>query len=124
MAELKYWLIRGALVGLVVLGIGGRLLMRVIAHVEHRPLLVFTPQGTLTVVFAGTVAGLFAGLIYYLVRRFLHQPWLRTTVFIAICELVTWRGVHGLLPVPQLMFMTLALIYLAIIDTMGRQVHS
>lgn len=124
MAELKYWLIRGALVGLVVLGIGGRLLMRVIAHMEHRPLLVFTLQGTLTVVFAGTVAGLFAGLIYYLVRRFLHQPWLRTAVFIVICELVTWRGVHGLLPVPQLMFMTLALIYLCIIDTMGRRVHS
>jgi len=124
MAELKYWLIRGALVGLVVLGIGGRLLMRVIAHMEHRPLLVFTPEGTLTVVFAGTVAGFFAGLIYYVVRRFLRQPWLRTAVFIVICELVTWRGVHGLLPVPQLMFMTLALIYLGIIDTMGRRVHS
>jgi hypothetical protein len=124
MAELKYWLIRGALVGLVVLGIGGRLLMRVIAHMEHRPLFVFTAQGTLTVVFAGTVAGLFAGFIYYLVRRFLRQPWLRTIVFVVICELVTWRGVHGLLPVPQLMFMTLALIYLGIIDTLGRRVHS
>ena len=124
MAELKYWLIRGALVGLVVLGIGGRLLMRVVAHMEHRPLLVFTPQGTLNVVFAGMVAGLFAGFIYYLVRRFLRQPWFRTAVFIVICELVTWRGVHGLLPVPQLMFMTLALIFLGIIDTMGRRVHS
>lgn len=30
--ELRSWLIRGTLVGLVVLGIGGRLLMRVIAH--------------------------------------------------------------------------------------------
>ena len=124
MADLKYWLIRGALVGFVVLGIGGRLLMRVVAHMEHRPLLVFTPQGTLNVVFAGTVAGLFAGFIYYLVRRFLRQPWVRTAIFIVICELVTWRGVHGLLPVPQLMFMTLALIYLGIIDTMGRRVHS
>lgn len=122
--ELRYWLIRGALVGFVVLGIGGRLLMRVIAHMEHRPLFVFTIEGTLTVVFAGTVAGLFAGLIYYLVRRFLREPWLRTLVFVAICELVTWRGVHGLLPVPQLMFMTLALIYLGMIDTMGRRVHS
>jgi len=124
MADLRYWLIRGALVGLVVLGIGGRLLMRVIAHMEHRPLLVFTPQGTLNVVIAGTVAGLFAGFVYYLVRRFLRQPWLRTSVFIAICELVTWRGVNGLLPVPQLMFMTLALVYLGIIDMMGRRLHS
>jgi len=45
-------------------------------------------------------------------------------VFIVICELVTWRGVNGLLPVPQLMFMTLALVYLGIIDMMGRRVHS
>jgi hypothetical protein len=121
---LRTWLIRGALVGLIVLGVGGRLLMRVIAHMEHRPVFVFTIEGTLTVVFAGTVGGLFAGFIYYLARRFLHQPWLRTLVFIAICELVTWRGVHGLLPIPQLMFMTLALVYLIIIDTMGRRMHS
>jgi hypothetical protein len=122
--ELRYWLIRGALVGCIVLGIGGRLLMRVIAHMEHRPLFVLTIEGTLTVVFAGTVAGLFAGLIYYLARRFLRQPWLRTVVFVVICELVTWRGVHGLLAVPQAMFMGLSLVFLAIIDTMGRRVHS
>ena len=98
--------------------------MRVIAYMEHRPLFVFTIEGTLTVVFAGTVAGLFAGLIYYLARRFLRQPWLRTVAFVAICELVTWRGVSRLLPIPQLMFMALALVYLGIIDTMGRRMHS
>ena len=119
--ELRTWLIRGALVGLVVLGIGGRLLMRVVAHMEHRPVFLFTVEGTLTVVFAGTVAGLFAGFIYYLTRRFLRQPWLRTVVFVVICQLVTWRGVHGQLPVPQLMFMGLSLVYLAIVDTMGRR---
>ncbi len=54
--DLRSWLIRGALIGLVVLGIGGRLLMRVIAHMEGR-VPVFTTQGSLTVVFAGTVAG-------------------------------------------------------------------
>lgn len=122
--ELKRWLTRGALVGLIVLGIGGRLLMRVVAHMEHRPLFVLTTEGTLTVVFAGTVAGLFAGFIYYLARRFLHQPWLRTAVFVVICELVTWRGVHGTLPVVKVMFMSLALLYLVIIDTMGRRVHT
>jgi hypothetical protein len=122
--ELKRWLIRGALVGLIVLGIGGRLLMRVVAHMEHRPLFVLTVEGTLTVVLAGTVAGLFAGLIYYLARRFLRQAWLRTLAFGVICELVTWRGVHATLPVTQVMFMSLALVYLVIIDTMGRRVHT
>jgi hypothetical protein len=122
--QLRYWLTRGTLVGLVWLGMGGRVLMRVVAHMEHRPVFVFTIEGTLTVVLAGTAAGLFAGFIYYLVRRFIRKPWLRTVTFIAICELITWRGVHGLLPVPQVMFMTLALVYLIIIDTMGRRVHS
>ena len=122
--ELRYWLTRGALVGLVVLGIGGRLLMRVIAHMEHRSVFVFTLEGTLTVVFAGTISGLLAGFIYYLTRRFIRKPGLRTALFVASCELVVWRGVHGLLPVPQLMFMALALTYLVIIDTMGRRVHS
>ena len=120
--ELRYWLVRGAVVGLIVLGVGGRLLMRVIAHMEHRPAMVLTLGGTLTVVFAGTVAGLFSGLIYYLARRFLTKPWLRTLVFVAGCELIAWRGVHGLLPIPQAMFMTLALVYLVIIDAMGRKV--
>ena len=71
--------------------------------------------------FAGTVAGALAGLIYYLLRRFVRQPWLRTASFIVICEVIAWRGVHGLLPRPQLMFMTLALVYLLIIDAMSRR---
>jgi predicted membrane metal-binding protein len=98
--------------------------MRVIAHMEGRATLVFTVGGSLTVLFAGILAGTFAGLIYYLLRQFVREPWLRTTAFIAICELVSWRGVHGLLPRPQLMFMTLALVYLVIIDLMGRRRES
>jgi hypothetical protein len=119
--ELRRWVLRGAIVGLFVLGIGGRLLMRVIAHREHRPMMVFTVPGTLTVVFAGTVAGLAAGLIYYLVRRFVRESWVRTAVFVTVCGLVAWRGVHGLLLAPQLMFMSLALVFLIIIDAMGRR---
>ncbi|HEX9607406.1 MAG TPA: hypothetical protein VF962_09265 [Gemmatimonadaceae bacterium] len=119
--DLRSWLIRGALVGLVVLGIGGRLLMRVIAHMEGR-VPVFTTQGSLTVVFAGTVAGVLAGLIHYILRRSLRRPWLRTISFVVICEAITWRAVHELLPRSQLMFITLALVYLVIIDVMGRHV--
>jgi len=117
--ELRSDLLRGALLGLLVLGIGGRLLMRVIAHMEGR-VPAFTLSGSLTVVFAGTVAGAFAGLIYHLLRRFVRKPWIRTAAFIVICELIAWRGVHGLLPLPQVMFMTLALVYLVIVDALGR----
>ena len=121
--ELKSDLIRGTLLGLIVLGIGGRLLMRVIAHKEGR-VPVFSPGGSIIVVFAGTVAGALAGLIYYLLRRFVHKPWVRTAAFIAICELISWRGVSGLLPLPKVMFMTLALVYLVIIDFLGRRSQS
>ena len=61
-----------------------------------------------------------AGLIYHLLRRFVRKPWIRTGAFIVICELISWRGVHGLLPLPQAMFMTLALVYLVIVDAVGR----
>lgn len=74
--ELRSDLIRDTLLGLIILGIGGRLLMRVIAHMEGR-----------------------------------------VPVF----------GVSRLLPLPQAIFMTLALIYLVIMDLLGRrlrQAHS
>jgi hypothetical protein len=113
-------LIRGTLLGLVILGIGGRLLMRVVAHMEGR-VPAFTPEGSVAVVFYGTVAGAFSGLIYHLLRRFVHKPWVRTVAFIAICELIAWRGVSGLLPVPKAMFMTLALAFLVVVDFLGRR---
>lgn len=119
--ELKRWVLRGGLLGLVVLGVGGRVLMRIIAHREQRPEMVFTIPGTLTVIFAGTVAGLAAGLIYYLLRRFVRAAAIRTALFLIICGFIAWRGVHGLLLVPQLMFMTLALVFLVIVDLMGRR---
>jgi hypothetical protein len=117
--ELRSDLIRGTVLGLLILGIGGRVLMRVIAHMEGR-VPVFT-EGTITVLLAGTVAGALTGLIYYLLRRFVRKPWLRTAAFITICELISWRGVSGLLPLPQAMFMTLALVYLVIVDLLGRR---
>jgi hypothetical protein len=120
MMELKSDLIRGTLLGLIILGIGGRLVMRVVAHMEGR-VPVFTPEGSIAVVFYGTVAGALSGLIYYLLRRFVSSPWVRTAAFIAICELISWRGVSGLLAVPQAMFMALALVYLVLVDLLGRR---
>jgi hypothetical protein len=111
---------RGALLGLIILGVGGRLIMRVVAHMEGR-VPVFTPEGSVAVVFYGTLAGAFSGLIYYLLRRFVHKPWVRTAAFIAICELIAWRGVSGLLPLPQAMFMTLALVFLVTVDVLSRR---
>jgi hypothetical protein len=118
--ELRSDLIRATLLGMIILGVGGRLLMRVVAHMEGRPP-AFTPEGSIAVVFWGALAGAFSGVIYHLLRRFVRKPWVRTAAFIAICELVAWRGVSGLLPLPQVMFMALALAYLIIVDVLGRR---
>ncbi len=118
--ELRPALIRATLLGLIILGIGGRLLMRVVAELEGRPP-AFTLEGSIAVIFYGTVAGAFAGIIHYLLGRFMTISWVRTTAFILICGLVSWRGVHGLLPLHQAMFMALALVYLAIVEVLGRR---
>jgi hypothetical protein len=118
--ELRSDLIRATLLGMIILGIGGRLLMRVVAHMEGRPP-AFTPEGSIAVVFWGTLAGAFSGVIYHLLRRFVRTPWIRTAAFLVICELVAWRGVNGLLPIPQAMFMALALAYLIIVEVLGRR---
>ncbi len=117
--DLRSNLIRATLLGLVILGIGGRLLMRVVAHMEGRSP-AFTVEGSVAVIFYGALAGAFSGVVYYLLQRFVEKPALRTAAFMSICGLVSWRGVHGLLPVPQTMFMALAFLYLVIVDVAGR----
>ena len=117
--DLRSDLIRATLLGLVILGIGSRLLMRVVALMQGT-LPGWTFEGTLTVVFLGTVSGFVAGIIYYLLRRFVARPWMRTAAFIAICGLISWRGVHGVPPYQQAMFMALAFAYLVVVDLLGR----
>lgn len=117
--DLRSDLIRATLLGLVILGIGSRLLMRVVALTQGTPG-TWTFEGTLTVVFLGTVSGFGAGLIYHLLRRFVARPWMRTAAFITICGLISWRGVHGVPRYQQAMFMALALGYLVIVDVLGR----
>lgn len=117
--DMKSDLIRGTLLGLVILGIGSRLLMRVVAIMQGATA-GWTVGGTMTVVFLGTVSGFVAGLIYHLLRRYVEKPWLRTAAFIVICGLVSWRGVNGVPPYQQAMFMGLVLVYLVIVDVLGR----
>jgi hypothetical protein len=118
--ELRSSLVRATVLGLVILGIGGRLLMRVAAHMEGRAP-AFTIEGTVAVIFYGTVAGAFSGIVYYALGRFVTASWNRTLLFVVICGLISWRGVHGLRPVQQAMFMALALFYLASVDLLGRR---
>jgi hypothetical protein len=105
----------GAAIGLVVLGIGGRFIMRIIAHWEGR-VPVLTPSGTFTVVMMGTLAGLAAGVIDGLLRRFVARTPIRVMLFAVICAAFTYYAVNELLLRPRLTFVALSLAYVAVLE--------
>jgi len=112
--------VMGAAIGLPVLGVGGRALMRVIAHWEGR-VPVFTVGGTFTVLFAATMAGLAAGVTHGLLQRFVHNAAVRNAIFATVCVLFTWRAVNELLPRPRLMFVALTLLYVVVFEIISRK---
>lgn len=120
--DLRSDVVRSTLLGLAILGIGGRLLMRVVANLEGQPPM-WTVGGTVTVAFYGAVVGAFVGFLYYLLRRFVRSPWLRTAAFFVICGLIALRGVRGSPAVGQMLFMALSMVYLVVVDLMGRRAH-
>jgi hypothetical protein len=92
-------LLAGTLLGLLILGVGGRLAMAAIqADMGASP--SFSLGGTSTVIFLGALSGL-AGAGIALVsgaiqRRVLpRQSWLRHALFAALLFLVTMRGLRG-----------------------------
>jgi hypothetical protein len=99
MREALRVLILGTLLGLVVLGVGGRLVMAAIAiDSGQRP--SFTLGGTTTVIFLGAVSGLAGGAIALVSRfvaaRFLGRwRWMEYPLFAASLLLVTARGLRG-----------------------------
>jgi hypothetical protein len=105
----------GAAVGLPVLGLMGRGIMRIIAHWEGR-IPAFTIGGTLTVVFVATLAGLAAGLVYGVLKRLIANGYIRNAVFLAMCVAFTWRALNTLLPRPRLMFVALTVVYVLVLE--------
>ena len=105
----------GAAAGLPILGAGGRGLMRIIAHWEGR-VPVFTLPGTMTILFAGTMAGLAGGAVHGIMRRYIHNTIARNVLFVLIDIAITWRAVNALLPRPRLMFVALTLVYAVVLE--------
>jgi hypothetical protein len=105
----------GAVLGLPILGVGGRIIMRIIAHWEGRvPVLTF--GGTLTIVFAGTMAGLAGGAAHGILRWLITNALVRNTVFLLLCIAFTWHALNALLPRPRLMFVALTVVYVAALE--------
>ena len=109
-------LLLGAVVGLVVLGIGGRIAMRAIAIANGVPA-GFSVGGTTTVVFLGLASGVGGGLLYALLHRYVPRPRLaRSALFAVALVLLTLRGLRPIQPRALEWFMPLALGYCAIVD--------
>jgi hypothetical protein len=111
----------GAVVGLVVLGIGGRIMMRIIAHLEGRHP-VLSPSGTFNVVMMGTIAGTAAGVIYGLLRRFVQNYPVQIAAFFVFCVVFTLYGVKELLIRPKLLFVALTLVYCAMVAVVSAKI--
>jgi hypothetical protein len=101
----------GAMLGLPILGVGGRLVMRLLTVLTDAPAAA-SVEGTLTVLAAGTVSGIGGGLLYAVLTRLLpRHRWLRGALFAAALVLLTLRGLHPVRPVPLALFLPLALLY-------------
>jgi hypothetical protein len=103
----------GALLGLLLLGIGGRAVMRVIAVSAGTPPTA-TFEGTLTVLLAGTGSGAAAGIIYrVLVALLPHRRQLRHLAFLLVLAGLTLRGLRPIQPLPLALFGSLMAIFAA-----------
>jgi hypothetical protein len=113
----------GALVGLPILGVGGRAAMRAIAALTGAPA-ALTVEGTLTVLLAGAGSGAVAGAIHRLLMVVLprHQL-LRALAFVVVLAALTIRGLHPVQPLPLALFGTLmalfAIVYLVVMRRAG-----
>jgi hypothetical protein len=103
--------ILGMLVGLPVLGVGGRIVMRIISEVSGAPSAI-SLGGTITVLSAGAASGLAGGIIYGLLARFFpHGRVLRDLLFAAALVLLTLRGVNPVQPLSLSLFGPLVVAY-------------
>lgn len=115
----------GGAVGLVVLGIGGRIVMRVIAH-RTGAAPSFTLGGTLSIVAVGAAAGALGALFHLLASAIARRvaggsTAVRLLVFFALLALVTIRGLHGSPPASAALFWPLVLVYGVTLDrALGR----
>ena len=101
----------GVLLGLPILGGGGRLAMHAIALTSDAQRVV-SVEGTITVLLAGALAGLAGGMIYALLDRVLPQRrFARGVLFLVVLVLLTLRGLRPVTSLSLALFMPLALLY-------------
>jgi hypothetical protein len=110
--------LRGAIVGLPVLGIGGRIMMRIIAHWEGRTQVL--TSGTVTVVALGTIAGAVGGIVHALLLRLVRSSLIRLAILEIIGVLFTLYAVRDLLIRPKLLFVAIMVVYVIVLEALTR----
>ena len=116
-----YGLVLGIVLGTIILGIGGRLLMRVVALIDGTPV-GWSWGGSGTVVFLGAVSGLAGGAIYTLLAHFMARgTWLRSLLFFLILALITLRGLSPIRLLALALFMPLTLTFGIVFDLLWRR---
>jgi hypothetical protein len=102
----------GAVVGAVVLGVGGRMVMRAIAQVTEQGV-YFTLRGSMTVVGAGAAFGAVGGTLLVLSQwLFPDRRLLRWLSFWTACLLITLHVVSPVNAVRLSFFLPLLAVYL------------
>ncbi len=109
--NVKRELITGTLAGATILGLGGRVVMHIIAITTARPPLV-TVQGTINVTLFGTGSGIIGAIIHLLLIRYFRwgRAW-REALFLIVLELITLRGLSGQMVPAALLFIVTTALY-------------
>ncbi len=100
----------GVISGAVIHGLGGRIVMHIIAITTGRPPLT-TVQGTINVTLFGAGFGILGAVIHLLLLRYFRwgTVW-RDALFLIVLELITLRGLQGqMVPAAFLFLLTTAL---------------
>jgi hypothetical protein len=101
----------GMLVGVVILGVGGRVAMRGIALATVGAG-GFSVGGTMTVLFLGLVSGAAGGLILFTARSFFHRwPPLPTLAYWGALVFLAFRGLHPVDTLRLALFLPLIALY-------------
>ena len=112
---MREWLrgpLLGALLGLPILGGGGRLAMHGISLLAADAQHSVTVQGTITVLLAGLAAGTAGGAIYALFARLLPARRLvRDALFAVVLVLLTLRGLNPVSTLALSLFMPVVLVF-------------
>ncbi len=116
-------LLAGSTIGLLVLGVGGRVAMYGVAVATHRPP-IWTIEGTTTVLLFGLWIGAAAGLLRCAAACWLPSrlpEWSRTASFAVICVMLGLRGISPFSGLTLALFLPVVVTYVVGVELAWRR---